>query len=33
MTSASDADDVLSATLSKMKLEALTDVALDAGGR
>jgi AraC-like DNA-binding protein len=33
LTSAADADDVLSATLSKMKLKALTAVALDAGGR
>jgi AraC-like DNA-binding protein len=33
LTSASEADDVLSATLSKMKLKALTAVTLDAGGR
>jgi AraC-like DNA-binding protein len=33
LTSASDAEDVLSATLSKMKLSALNTAALDAGGR
>jgi AraC-like DNA-binding protein len=33
LTSASDADDVMSATLSKMKLKALTAATLDAGGR
>jgi AraC-like DNA-binding protein len=33
LTSASDSDDVLSATLAKMKLKALTAATLDAGGR
>jgi AraC-like DNA-binding protein len=33
LTSASDADDVLSATLSRMKLKALNTFVLDAGGR
>jgi AraC-like DNA-binding protein len=33
LTRASDAEDVLSATLSKMKLKALSAMALDAGGR
>ena len=33
LTSASDTNDVLSATLSKMKLKALTAATLDAGGR
>ena len=33
LTNASDGDDVLSATFSKMKLKALAAATLDAGGR